>query len=159
MGRPFLATAGAVIDVKDAKLTLQFGEEKVSFDMRHPTHLPHCPDQCFTIDVIDECVTETYLSSEDVSALEDEKSILYNEHTSIDPSPVALIDSSQEASLTYDLIPSAAPKVDLKPLPEHLRYEFLGYDNTYPVIVSSRLTPMEIDRLLEIIRRYRAVIG
>lgn len=62
-------------------------------------------------------------------------------------------------SLTYDLIPSAAPKVDLKPLPEHLRYEFLGYDNTYPVIVSSRLTPMEIDRLLEIIRRYRAVIG
>jgi len=31
---------------------------------------PHCPDQCFTIDVIDECVTETYLSSEDVSALE-----------------------------------------------------------------------------------------
>ena len=39
-----------------------------------------------------------------MSALEDEKSILYNEHTSIDPSPVALIDSSQEASLTYDLI-------------------------------------------------------
>jgi hypothetical protein len=33
LGRPFLATAGAVIDVKDAKLTLQFGEEKVSFDM------------------------------------------------------------------------------------------------------------------------------
>lgn len=73
------------------------------------------------------------------------------------PSPVALIDSSQEASLTYDLIPSSAPKVD--PLPEHLRYEFLGSDNTYPVIVSSRLTPMEIDRLLEILRRYRAVIG
>lgn len=104
LGRPFLATAGAVIDVKDAKLTLQFGEEKVSFDMRHPTHLPHCPDLCFTIDVIDECVTETYFSSEDVSALEDEKSILYNEHTSIDPSPVALIDSSQEASLTYVMI-------------------------------------------------------
>lgn len=39
-----------------------------------------------------------------MSALEDEKSILYNEHTSIDPSPVALIDSSQEASLTYDLM-------------------------------------------------------
>jgi len=59
--------------------------------MRHPTHLPHCPDLCFTIDVIDECVTETYWSSEDVRLcrylLEDEKSILYNEHTSIDPSP------------------------------------------------------------------------
>ena len=52
---------------------------------------------------------------------------------------------------------SSAPKVDLKP--EHLRYEFIGSDNTYPVIVSSRLTPTEIDRLLEILRRYRAVIG
>ena len=40
-----------------------------------------------------------------------------------------------------------------------MRYEFIGSDNTYPVIVSSRLTPMEIDRLLEILRRYRAVIG
>lgn len=58
-----------------------------------------------------------------------------------------------------NLIPSSAPRVDLKPLPEHLRYEFLGSYNTYPVIVSSRLTPMEIDRLLEILRRYRAVIG
>jgi hypothetical protein len=67
LGIPFLATIGAIIDVKDTKLTLQFGEEKVSFDMRHPTHLSHCPDLYFTIDVIDECVMETYLSLECVS--------------------------------------------------------------------------------------------
>jgi hypothetical protein len=28
------------------------------------------------------------------------------------------------------------PEVDLKPLPKGLKYEFLGLDKTYPVIVS-----------------------
>jgi hypothetical protein len=39
------------------------------------------------------CVVVTYVSSED------EKYILYNEHTCIDPTPVAVNDSSPEASL------------------------------------------------------------
>ncbi|PNX64229.1 hypothetical protein L195_g062013, partial [Trifolium pratense] len=31
LGRPFLATAGAIIDVKRGKLTLEVGEEKIEF--------------------------------------------------------------------------------------------------------------------------------
>jgi hypothetical protein len=44
LGRPFLANAEVVIDLKDAKLMFPFGEDQVSFDMRHknPAHLPHC---------------------------------------------------------------------------------------------------------------------
>ena len=34
LGRPFLATAGVMIDVKNDKLSLQLGDEKVEF------HLP-----------------------------------------------------------------------------------------------------------------------
>lgn len=30
------------------------------FDMKHTTHLPHCPEQCLSVDVVDECVTEVY---------------------------------------------------------------------------------------------------
>ncbi|CAA7047746.1 unnamed protein product [Microthlaspi erraticum] len=37
-----------------------------------------------------------------------------------------------------------APKVDLKPLPEGLRYAFLGENSTYPVIVNSDLEPEQI---------------
>jgi hypothetical protein len=33
------------------------------------------------------------------------------------------------------------PEVDLKPLPKRLKYEFLGPDKTYPVIVSDELSP------------------
>ena len=33
LGRPFLATAGAIIDVKREKITLEIEEEKVEFDV------------------------------------------------------------------------------------------------------------------------------
>jgi hypothetical protein len=34
-------------------------------------------------------------------------------------------------------LPKEAPKVELKPLPPSLRYEFLGPNSTYPVIVNA----------------------
>jgi hypothetical protein len=40
------------------------------------------------------------------------------------------------------------PKVDLKPLHKGLKYEFLGADKTYPVIVSDELSPEENEELL-----------
>ena len=39
LGRPFLATAGALIDVKGAIVTLMFGDEQATFDMKHVTHV------------------------------------------------------------------------------------------------------------------------
>jgi hypothetical protein len=40
------------------------------------------------------------------------------------------------------------PKVDLKTLPKGLKYEFLGPDKTYPIIVSDELSPEENEKLL-----------
>jgi hypothetical protein len=36
------------------------------------------------------------------------------------------------------------PEVDLKPLPKGLKYEFLGPDKTYPVIMSKELSPKKM---------------
>ncbi|CAA7044606.1 unnamed protein product [Microthlaspi erraticum] len=52
-----------------------------------------------------------------------------------------------------------APKVDLKPLPERLRYAFLGENSTYPVIVNSDLEPEQLSALLVELRKYRKAIG
>ncbi|CAA7045984.1 unnamed protein product [Microthlaspi erraticum] len=64
-----------------------------------------------------------------------------------------------------------APKVDLKPLPEGLRYAFLGENSTYPVIVNSDLNstypvivnsdlePEQLSALLVELRKYRKAIG
>ena len=38
LGRPFLATAGAIIDVKGGKLKFQFGTEQAEFYMKHASH-------------------------------------------------------------------------------------------------------------------------
>jgi hypothetical protein len=52
-----------------------------------------------------------------------------------------------------------APEVDLKPLPKGLKYEFLGRDKTYPVIVSDELSPEENEELLILLKKHRKVIG
>ena len=56
LGLPFLATAGALIDVKNGKLTLQLGDAKEEFDVlkavRHFDSVEDL-DACFRVDVID----------------------------------------------------------------------------------------------------------
>jgi hypothetical protein len=51
------------------------------------------------------------------------------------------------------------PEVDLKPLPKGLKYEFLGLDKTYPVVVSDELSPEENEKLLILLKEHRKVIG
>jgi hypothetical protein len=51
------------------------------------------------------------------------------------------------------------PEVDLKPLPKGLKYKFLGPNNTYPVIVSDELSPEENEKLLNLLKKHRKVIG
>ncbi|XP_056695201.1 uncharacterized protein, partial [Spinacia oleracea] len=40
LGRPFLHTAGAIIDVKNGKLTLNVGDDKVTFNLTHVAKSP-----------------------------------------------------------------------------------------------------------------------
>jgi hypothetical protein len=51
------------------------------------------------------------------------------------------------------------PEVDLKPLPKGLKYKFLDPDKTYPVIVSDELIPEENEKLLNLLKKHREVIG
>ena len=50
-------------------------------------------------------------------------------------------------------------EVELKPLPSHLRYEFLGANETYLVIVNANLDVTQIAKLLSVLRKHRGVIG
>ena len=44
-----------------------------------------------------------------------------------------------------------APKVELKPLPSHLKYVYLGENETLPVIISSALSSDQESRLVEVL--------
>ena len=51
------------------------------------------------------------------------------------------------------------PKLELKPLPSHLKYAFLGVDKTFPIIISSSLESEQEKKLLEILRTHKTDIG
>ncbi|KAL0438824.1 UNVERIFIED_CONTAM: hypothetical protein Slati_2365400 [Sesamum latifolium] len=59
------------------------------------------------------------------------------------------------------LLPSIlqAPVLELKELSNHLKYAFLGKKNTLPVIISSKLTPLEEEKLVRVLREFREAIG
>ncbi|XP_075077388.1 uncharacterized protein LOC142164108 [Nicotiana tabacum] len=51
------------------------------------------------------------------------------------------------------------PKLELKPLPAHLRYIFLGPDSTLPVIISSSLLDVQVEQLLHVLQECKTAIG
>jgi hypothetical protein len=67
LGRPFLATVRAVVDVSSGKLTLKLGEEELTFDTRKVMRHPSEEEECHVIALIDICVEETLQNSFDPS--------------------------------------------------------------------------------------------
>ena len=59
------------------------------------------------------------------------------------------------------LMPSSkqVPKLELKPLPVELKYAFQGTDETFPVVVSSKLDSLQEGKLLYVLRKHKSAIG
>ncbi|XP_050160379.1 uncharacterized protein LOC126633891 [Malus sylvestris] len=72
-------------------------------------------------------------------------------------SSLSILDSV----LANKLLPSIVqpPTLELKPLPSHLKYVFLGEDQTLPVIISSSLTAQEKDKLIRVLKEHKSAIG
>lgn len=63
LGRPFLATVGAIIDDKRGKLTFEVGEEKTKFILAKLLKNPSLRDSCYLVDLLSGCVQENNLST------------------------------------------------------------------------------------------------
>ncbi|KAM2151478.1 hypothetical protein ACFX1R_045919 [Malus domestica] len=77
------------------------------------------------------------------------------QHLGKPPNPIPISVS------TNKLLPSViqTPVFELKPLSDHLKYVFLGDDETLPVIVSSSLTALEDEKLIRVLKEHKTVIG
>ncbi|PIN22510.1 DNA-directed DNA polymerase [Handroanthus impetiginosus] len=51
------------------------------------------------------------------------------------------------------------PTLELKPLPNHLRYAYLGEYDTLPIIISSSLSDVQVEKLLRVLRDHKSAIG
>nr|XP_027096219.1 uncharacterized protein LOC113716121 [Coffea arabica] len=58
------------------------------------------------------------------------------------------------------LLPSVvqAPVLELKPLPKHLKYAYLGEGETLPVIISAGLSKVQEEKLLRVLREHKQAI-
>ncbi|KAB2632567.1 hypothetical protein D8674_028814 [Pyrus ussuriensis x Pyrus communis] len=76
------------------------------------------------------------------------------------PLNVSPIVEPLKSSMSH-LIPSTvkAPKLELKPLPPHLKYAYLAEFETLPIIIASDLTPTEEDKLIRVLKEFKSVFG
>ncbi|KAI5343277.1 hypothetical protein L3X38_011153 [Prunus dulcis] len=76
------------------------------------------------------------------------------------PSTFSPLIEPLEPSATH-LIPLVVkpPKLELKPLPSHLKYAYLAEYETLPVIIASDLIPLEEDKLIRVLKEFKSVIG
>ncbi|GJN20582.1 hypothetical protein PR202_gb07974 [Eleusine coracana subsp. coracana] len=58
-----------------------------------------------------------------------------------------------------ELDPDGAPEVEQKELLKELRYEYLGRNRTYLVILNNALMKEETEKLLAVLKRYKKAIG
>ena len=136
LGRPFLNTRKAIIDVHEGKITLRVGDESVEFVMPRLMKYPIEEEFCMRVEVVDECVREVNLNKEILdkileSEVDSEPS---QEVTFVKPEILMRSDNPTPPSIVKP------PKLELKLLPTHLRYTFLGEGNTLPIIISNKLS-------------------
>jgi hypothetical protein len=63
---------------------------------------------------------------------------------------------SEEKEETVVLV---SPKKELKPLPDNLKYKFLGPTDSLPVIIASDLMDAQEEELLDVLREHKEAIG
>ena len=105
---------------------------------------------CIKIVAIYECVKEVNFSlgesnddEEKDMELESEKE---EEQTFIKPKLLVRSDNPTPPSI------EKPPKLELKPLPNHLRYAFLNDNNTLPIIISNKFTTEQEKRVCEVVK-------
>ncbi|XP_071917964.1 uncharacterized protein [Coffea arabica] len=167
LGRPFLSTARTKIDVNKGTLSMEFNGEIVHFNVFETMKYPSDSNigSVFSVNVIDPAIQEVFeiegrdelevvltrhFESETTSRVELSEELkcvigslqtLPTTKTRYDLAPIFIPEPHQR------LLPSVvqAPVLELKPLPKHLKYVYLGEGETLPVIISAGLSKVQED--------------
>ncbi|XP_049414650.1 uncharacterized protein LOC125877383 [Solanum stenotomum] len=134
LGRPFLATRRALMDVESGKLKFRVNDDEVTFNIYRSMKQPSNIHVVSTEDVIDEAVASVSHLMRKNEPLESRKS----------PTKPSIEEP---------------PNLELKALPSHLKYAFLGANNTLPVIIAANLLEKQVKLLIEVLRKHIKAIG
>ncbi|XP_075483716.1 uncharacterized protein LOC142523870 [Primulina tabacum] len=148
LGRPFLATGKALIDVQKGKLKLRVGKKEITFNVfKALKHILHS-DSCYRIDAFDSLVSNcvqdalrdpleatltTELREDELDA-EKAKIVAYLNDNQQCKRPIRM--RFEDLRDRRDLIPQKSsleepPTLELKPLPPHLKYVYLAHKSAF----------------------------
>ncbi|GJZ85905.1 reverse transcriptase domain-containing protein [Tanacetum coccineum] len=155
LGRPFLTTTRAVIDVHDGKLSLRVGEERVTFNIGKSMKFASSQDDCLyfayhTDEIMQEQLEDTldpdcnWIDNEEGDEAEEVQAIsFYLRKEPIKPLKRKILENRLKPSV------DKPPKVELKALHDHLEYAFLQGDDKLSVVISSSLSTLQKSKLLK----------
>ncbi|KAI3828025.1 hypothetical protein L1987_02115 [Smallanthus sonchifolius] len=173
LGRPFLNTAHAIIDCRYGTVDMTFGNRKMRLNVFTNVSNSLGGDECFMADLVDRCDPHEY--EEDVL-----ETCVCDFSEQVHVCALRMEEKNQEAlavregrppwthqieslpvEINSDTKPSleTPPKVELKNLPSHLKYTFLGDNDTLPVIIASNLEMNQERALLEVLKANKEAIG
>ncbi|XP_070031700.1 uncharacterized protein [Nicotiana tomentosiformis] len=164
LGRPFLCTCRAILDIYEGKLMLRVGNEKVVFQMKRMIKYPSdeaSAYSCFNLDIVGKLAEKYKLDKLVGNTIE---RCITQSSTVEDGDPE--IKKEAEALETADQVvdeeelkeEDSKPNMELKVLPSHLKYAFLETNN-FSMIISADLTGTQEQKLVELLKKHKKAIG
>ena len=177
LGRPFLATTNAIIHCKGGLMTLSFGNMTVNLNIFNVIKGMGDEKDVCEVNMVNS-VVQKYLDNisyddplmsclvspswcEKVTTSESEflhSIIEHNEVLEVNgwAPKFEPLQPIEDRALPSEERP---PKLKLKPLPSHLKYAFLGVEETFPVIISSSLELDQENKIFEILKTHLTALG
>jgi hypothetical protein len=143
-------------------MKISFGNMTVELNIFHIKKQPLDYDQmnqvCLIEDIIDEVIEESSIKDPLEACLAqfgedlDLEKLMGQADTLLETAP--LVSKEKEEIVVPD-----SPKKELKPLPDSLKYKFLGLAEFLPVIIASDLIDAQEEELLEVLREHKEAIA
>ncbi|KAK1611956.1 hypothetical protein QYE76_035629 [Lolium multiflorum] len=151
-------------DCKKEKILTKFAGESYEFNFSKFTKTPYKIDSPNSDFKVEQCASIALAPNNPLQQhLENSESEVFREERNeLDEiflrQPILKHDLPVE-DLGTTPPPKEDPVFDLKPLPDNLKYAHIDDKKIYPVIISSKLSEFEEERLLEILKKHRGAIG
>nr|GEW15057.1 DNA-directed DNA polymerase [Tanacetum cinerariifolium] len=151
LGRSFLRTGHALIDVYGEEITLRVNDEAVTFNLNQTTRYSSTYEDFSDESVSPEIDHANCDSEGDICLI---KKLLNN-----DPFQLPPIDLKQEEVVKAKSLIEEPPELELKGLPSHLEYAYLEGADKLPVIISKDLKVDEKEALLKVLKSHKRAIA
>ncbi|XP_070041459.1 uncharacterized protein [Nicotiana tomentosiformis] len=174
LGRPFLATGRALINCETRELKMRLNDEEITFNVQKSIRRPSEFANCSLLEAVDVIMEEDdealntkdplaacLINLEEVNGEDLAEWVLDLEGQGYCKREPEFESFHLEERKTPPAKPSIEepPQLELKPLPSHLRYAFLGPNSTLPVIISFGLLDMQAEQLLQVLIECKTAIG